>query len=65
MISFMQKTIEQVNAEVKEGKAVMAIIDPGTPAADQPEEASAVTTATFANHMHCLPPPPSRLGTQT
>jgi uncharacterized protein (DUF39 family) len=67
MISFMQKTIEQVNAEVNEGKTVIVAVAPAphaAPEADQPAEVSAVTTATFANHLHCLPPPPSRPGQQ-
>jgi len=63
MISFMQKTIGQVNAEVKEGKTVIVAVAPephAAPEAEQTEEVSAVTTATFANHMHCLPAPAVR-----
>jgi len=58
MISFMKKSLEQINDEVKSGGSVVVTAAPDplpVPAAHA--EVDAVTTATFAKNMY-LPPMP-------
>jgi len=58
MIAFMQKTVVQINNEVKDGGCVIvqasSDIPPAPPA---PVRVDVVTTATCANNMYLMPMP--------
>jgi hypothetical protein len=58
MISFMQKTVVQINEEVKSGGSVVVTAAPDTqPAPAAPAAVDVVTSATFAKNIY-LPPMP-------
>lgn len=58
MISFMQKTVVQINVEVKNGGSVVVSAAPDTqPVPAAPAAVDVVTSATFAKNMY-LPPMP-------
>lgn len=60
MISFLQKTIPQINNEVKKGGTVIATAEPvmqGSIPEKNPLGVNVVTTATFGNYSYMLPRP--------
>ncbi len=58
MISFMQKTVVQINEEVKSGGSVVVSAAADTqPVPAAPAAVDVVTSATFAKNMY-LPPMP-------
>ncbi len=54
MISFLQKTIEIINTEIKQGAKVVVKLQPSEEIVS-PSAPSAVTTATFSSNCYIMP----------